>query len=187
MGEGENACAAVQPTKQQQQQQQQPVAGPPREQASDVRQKRPEEVDITYMQVGGQWSLGMSAAICLFSPSQWNWWLIKLFVVAPPMRHKHTPHHFNQYRDENDLPLVMHLIDNELSEPYSIFTYRWGAHQAPAWRPPGVRHCMPQPLPLLPICSPGMPYPPRQLLSSQLAAPLLPLPGCWPLLWRGGG
>jgi peptide alpha-N-acetyltransferase len=30
-----------------------------------------------------------------------------------------------QYRDERDLELVMSLIDNELSEPYSIFTYRY--------------------------------------------------------------
>ena len=29
-----------------------------------------------------------------------------------------------QYRDERDLATVMDLIDNELSEPYSIFTYR---------------------------------------------------------------
>lgn len=32
-----------------------------------------------------------------------------------------------QYRDERDLPTVMNLIDNELSEPYSIFTYRSAA------------------------------------------------------------
>lgn len=30
-----------------------------------------------------------------------------------------------QYKDENDLPLVMSLVDKELSEPYSIFTYRY--------------------------------------------------------------
>ena len=29
-----------------------------------------------------------------------------------------------QYRDEQDLETVMNLVDNELSEPYSIFTYR---------------------------------------------------------------
>lgn len=29
-----------------------------------------------------------------------------------------------QYRDERDLATVMDLVDNELSEPYSIFTYR---------------------------------------------------------------
>ena len=31
---------------------------------------------------------------------------------------------FVQYAGEQDLPMVMELIDNELSEPYSIFTYR---------------------------------------------------------------
>ena len=39
-------------------------------------------------------------------------------------------HHFlsfplhSQYADERDLPYVMSLVDAELSEPYSIFTYR---------------------------------------------------------------
>ena len=37
----------------------------------------------------------------------------------------------SQYKDERDLPIVMHLIDNELSEPYSIFTYRYFLHQWP--------------------------------------------------------
>eukprot|EP00887_Chlorella_sp_A99_P006203 scaffold3.g6203.t1 len=32
---------------------------------------------------------------------------------------------YKQYKDEHDLPMVMSLIDNELSEPYSIFTYRY--------------------------------------------------------------
>jgi len=31
-----------------------------------------------------------------------------------------------QYADEHDLPYVMALVDAELSEPYSIFTYRYG-------------------------------------------------------------
>ena len=40
------------------------------------------------------------------------------------------PHHFfhlltAQYSDERDLPFVMALVDAELSEPYSIFTYRY--------------------------------------------------------------
>jgi hypothetical protein len=34
---------------------------------------------------------------------------------------------FSQYTDERDLPLVMALVDAELSEPYSIFTYRCGS------------------------------------------------------------
>lgn len=36
-----------------------------------------------------------------------------------------------QYQDEEDLPLIMRLIDNELSEPYSIFTYRYFLHNWP--------------------------------------------------------
>ena len=32
--------------------------------------------------------------------------------------------YLTQYADEDDLPLIMRLVDNELSEPYSIFTYR---------------------------------------------------------------
>ncbi|GAX83570.1 hypothetical protein CEUSTIGMA_g10995.t1 [Chlamydomonas eustigma] len=38
---------------------------------------------------------------------------------------------YRQYRDESDLPTVMHLIDNELSEPYTIYTYRYFLHQWP--------------------------------------------------------
>lgn len=34
-----------------------------------------------------------------------------------------------QYQDESDLQTVMRLIDNELSEPYSIFTYRCELHR----------------------------------------------------------
>jgi hypothetical protein len=36
--------------------------------------------------------------------------------------HGHCSH--VQYRGEEDLRHVMRLIDTELSEPYSIFTYR---------------------------------------------------------------
>ena len=36
-----------------------------------------------------------------------------------------------QYTGELDLPVVMQLIDNELSEPYSIFTYRYFLHYWP--------------------------------------------------------
>ncbi|KAK3236379.1 N-alpha-acetyltransferase mak3 [Cymbomonas tetramitiformis] len=32
---------------------------------------------------------------------------------------------WKQYSSEDELPLVMDLIDKELSEPYSIFTYRY--------------------------------------------------------------
>jgi len=38
---------------------------------------------------------------------------------------------YRQYEGEVDLPLVMHLVDHELSEPYSIFTYRYFLTQWP--------------------------------------------------------
>ncbi|KAF6261095.1 acyl-CoA N-acyltransferase [Scenedesmus sp. NREL 46B-D3] len=38
---------------------------------------------------------------------------------------------FRQYKDECDLPIVMDLIDRSLSEPYSVFTYRYFLHQWP--------------------------------------------------------
>lgn len=39
--------------------------------------------------------------------------------------------HYRPYEDENDLPKIMQLVDNELSEPYSIFTYRYLINQWP--------------------------------------------------------
>eukprot|EP00878_Enallax_costatus_P035890 GHUV01040138.1.p2 GENE.GHUV01040138.1~~GHUV01040138.1.p2 ORF type:complete len:163 (+),score=46.97 GHUV01040138.1:413-901(+) len=38
---------------------------------------------------------------------------------------------YRQYKDEHDLPSVMELIDRSLSEPYSVFTYRYFLHQWP--------------------------------------------------------
>lgn len=38
---------------------------------------------------------------------------------------------FRQYTGENDIHYVMDLIDNDLSEPYSIFTYRYFLNQWP--------------------------------------------------------
>ncbi|KAK9832039.1 hypothetical protein WJX81_000834 [Elliptochloris bilobata] len=38
---------------------------------------------------------------------------------------------YRQYRDETDLSYIMTLVDNELSEPYSIFTYRYFLHSWP--------------------------------------------------------
>lgn len=32
---------------------------------------------------------------------------------------------YEQYNDETQLPEIMALIDQELSEPYSIYTYRY--------------------------------------------------------------
>lgn len=43
-----------------------------------------------------------------------------------------------QYCGEKDIHYVMDLVDNELSEPYSIFTYRWG----PCMHPARVAACM---------------------------------------------
>lgn len=38
---------------------------------------------------------------------------------------------YEQYRDENDLLKIMKLVEKDLSEPYSIFTYRYFVHQWP--------------------------------------------------------
>lgn len=38
---------------------------------------------------------------------------------------------YRQYVDEHDLPAIMKLVDEELSEPYSIFTYRYFIIQWP--------------------------------------------------------
>ena len=32
---------------------------------------------------------------------------------------------FEQYKDESDMPGIVSLIDKDLSEPYSVFTYRY--------------------------------------------------------------
>ncbi|GBG64891.1 hypothetical protein CBR_g48357 [Chara braunii] len=49
----------------------------------------------------------------------------------PPLPVKISPVEYRQYRDERDLPLIMKIIDEELSEPYSIFTYRYFINQWP--------------------------------------------------------
>jgi hypothetical protein len=36
-----------------------------------------------------------------------------------------------EYKDENDMPLIMNLITKDLSEPYSIYTYRYFIHNWP--------------------------------------------------------
>lgn len=36
---------------------------------------------------------------------------------------------YRQYVGESDLPHVMGLVQNELSEPYVIYTYRYFLHQ----------------------------------------------------------
>jgi GNAT superfamily N-acetyltransferase len=37
-----------------------------------------------------------------------------------------------QYTDERDMPMLQRLIDSELSEPYSVFTYRYFLHPWPS-------------------------------------------------------
>jgi Acetyltransferase (GNAT) family len=48
--------------------------------------------------------------------------------ASTPLRQACPP---AQYKDEHDLALVMELIDKDLSEPYSIFTYRYFLEQWP--------------------------------------------------------
>ena len=36
-----------------------------------------------------------------------------------------------EYKDERDMPLIMNLITKDLSEPYSIYTYRYFIHNWP--------------------------------------------------------
>ena len=36
---------------------------------------------------------------------------------------------YRQYTGESDLPHIMALVQNELSEPYVIYTYRYFLHQ----------------------------------------------------------
>ena len=38
---------------------------------------------------------------------------------------------YRQYKDESDLATVAHLIDCELSEPYTVYTYRYFLHHWP--------------------------------------------------------
>lgn len=39
--------------------------------------------------------------------------------------------HFVDYTSELQLPAVIQLIENDLSEPYSIYTYRYFIHNWP--------------------------------------------------------
>ncbi|KAI8063389.1 acyl-CoA N-acyltransferase [Gilbertella persicaria] len=38
---------------------------------------------------------------------------------------------FQQYQSESQLPDIIHLIENDLSEPYSVYTYRYFIHNWP--------------------------------------------------------
>eukprot|EP00899_Mesostigma_viride_P015564 jgi/Mesvir1/24008/Mv10754-RA.1 len=51
--------------------------------------------------------------------------------ASPPLQAAGGEVVIRQYLSEEDLPLVMHLIDHDLSEPYSIFTYRYFLHNWP--------------------------------------------------------
>lgn len=42
-----------------------------------------------------------------------------------------TPITYTQYSDETQMPLIMRLIQKDLSEPYSIYTYRYFIHNWP--------------------------------------------------------
>merc|ERR1712098_835565 len=42
-----------------------------------------------------------------------------------------TPIAYIQYSDETQMPLIMRLIQKDLSEPYSIYTYRYFIHNWP--------------------------------------------------------
>lgn len=38
---------------------------------------------------------------------------------------------YNEYKSELQLPEIIHLIENDLSEPYSVYTYRYFIHNWP--------------------------------------------------------
>lgn len=38
---------------------------------------------------------------------------------------------YKQYRDETQMPMIINLITKDLSEPYSIYTYRYFIHNWP--------------------------------------------------------
>ena len=49
----------------------------------------------------------------------------------PVQSESETSISFIQYRDETQMPLIMRLIQKDLSEPYSIYTYRYFIHNWP--------------------------------------------------------
>merc|ERR1711926_59084 len=49
----------------------------------------------------------------------------------PVQSESETSISFIQYRDETQMPLIMRLIQRDLSEPYSIYTYRYFIHNWP--------------------------------------------------------
>lgn len=69
----------------------------------------------------------------------WAWWKLDPFVLCKRWGHKGEEEEeqmenvefdsseieYVSYGGEHHLPLIMNLVDQELSEPYSIFTYRY--------------------------------------------------------------
>lgn len=61
----------------------------------------------------------------------------------PPPALPLRPLHYRRYEGESDIPHIMALIDEELSEPYNYYTYRyflsdWSVPlSSPAPPPPG--------------------------------------------------
>ena len=60
---------------------------------------------------------------------------------------------YEQYKSETQLPRIMEMMTADLSEPYSIFTYRYFIHQVRhppgTWGAPGLLHPRPPP----PFCA----------------------------------
>lgn len=52
-------------------------------------------------------------------------------AASPASRDSETGISFIQYQDETQMPLIMRLIQKDLSEPYSIYTYRYFIHNWP--------------------------------------------------------
>ena len=52
-------------------------------------------------------------------------------AVSPASWDSETGISFIQYQDETQMPLIMRLIQKDLSEPYSIYTYRYFIHNWP--------------------------------------------------------
>merc|ERR1712010_411998 len=52
--------------------------------------------------------------------------------MGPTMELRVEDVEYSQWKDETQMPLVMGLIEKDLSEPYSIFTYRYFIHNWPS-------------------------------------------------------
>ena len=45
--------------------------------------------------------------------------------------HQDSSIKYVEYQDETQMPLIMNLITKDLSEPYSVYTYRYFIHNWP--------------------------------------------------------